>query len=70
MALPQRKAEIPFFQRLVLPWEKKLELDRYLIWDGSYRWFCSANVVPLERYRTGEELDRIRVNVLRRFWRL
>jgi hypothetical protein len=66
----QRKEEIPFFQRLILPWEKKLQFDTYLVWDGSYRWFCSDNVIPLDRYRTSEEIDRIRANVLRRLWHI
>ena len=47
-------------------WEGKRQRDPFLIWDGSYRWFRSENVVPLERYRTAKEIDRIRINVLLR----
>jgi hypothetical protein len=36
----------------------------YTLWDGSYRWFRSENVVPLERYRSTREIDRICINVL------
>jgi hypothetical protein len=39
-----------FWQGLTFP-----EEDRYLHtskpWDGGYRWFRSANVIPLEQYR-------------------
>jgi len=28
-------------------------------WDGSYRWFTSRNVIPLERYRSAAEWSRI-----------
>jgi hypothetical protein len=28
-------------------------------WRGERRWFRSANVIPLECYRTGEEWRRI-----------
>ena len=47
-------------------WEEKRQRDPFLVWDGSTRWFRSENVVPLERYRTAKEIDRIRVNVLSR----
>jgi hypothetical protein len=38
-----------FWQKLILP-----EEERDLPWDGKgYRWFRSANVIPLEQYRAG-----------------
>ena len=49
-----------------LCWEEKRRQDPFLVWDGSYRWFRSENVVPLERHRTTKEIDQIRVNVLLR----
>jgi hypothetical protein len=66
MKLLRRQGEIPFYQRLILPWEEKRRLDPFLVWSGSYRWFKSGNIVPLERYRSSEEMERIRANVLRR----
>jgi hypothetical protein len=53
-----------FWQKLVLPWEEKRQRDPLLVWDGSYRWFRSENVVVLDRYRSGEEILRIYANVL------
>jgi hypothetical protein len=50
--------------------EEKRQHDPFLVWDGSFRWFRSEKVVPLERYRTSEEIDRIRSNVLRRLQRI
>jgi hypothetical protein len=39
--------EQAFWQKLVLP-----EEDRQYPWDGKgYRWFRSANIIPIERYR-------------------
>jgi hypothetical protein len=45
------------WQRLVLPEEERRWIRN---WEGSYRWFRSANVVPLERYRGAAEMARIR----------
>jgi hypothetical protein len=68
LLLRKRGREIPLYRRLVLPWEEKRRLDLFLVWNGSYRWFRSENVVPLERYRGPEEMERIRANVLQRLW--
>jgi hypothetical protein len=64
MRQPQRKGEVPLYQKLVLPWEEKLRSNRYLIWDGSYRWFCSDNIIPLERYRDSAAIQRIKTNIM------
>ena len=34
-------------------------------WDGSYRWFRSPNIIPLERYRSPDEWGRICAVLLR-----
>jgi hypothetical protein len=62
----QRKPEKPFYQKRILPWEEKLRLDSFLVWDGGYRWFQSANVIPLERYRDVTVIRRIKANILDR----
>ncbi len=62
----QKREEIPFYRRLILPWEEKLRYDTFLVWDGSYRWFRSENVIPLERYQDLETIRRIKVNILNR----
>jgi hypothetical protein len=40
------------------PYEDRLTLTT-APWRGERRWFRSANVIPLERYRTDEEWRRI-----------
>ncbi len=59
-----------FFRRFVLCEEERLKRYPTTVWMGGYRWFRSDNVIPLERYRTPEELDRIRINLLRRYLQL
>jgi hypothetical protein len=67
MVQPQRNEKREaFYRRLILPWEDKRQHDPFLVWDGSFRWFRSENVIPLDHYRTAVEIDRIRANVLRR----
>jgi len=43
-----------FFRRVVIPQE-----DRHLFtsapWSGEYRWFRTANVVPIEHWRRLED---------------
>jgi hypothetical protein len=48
----------------VLSWEEQRRLNPFLVWDGSFRWFRSENVIPLERYRSLKEIERIQINVL------
>ncbi len=65
MVQPQRNEKREaFYRRLILCWEEKQQRDPFLVWDGSFRWFKSENVVPLERYRNSEEVERIRANIL------
>jgi hypothetical protein len=52
-----------FWRRLTLPVEGK---SKDWWWDGGYRWFKSANVIPLERYRGPAEMARIRKVLLGR----
>ena len=60
---PAQKRE-DFWRHLTLPVECKPYWWR---WEGiGYRWFESANVVPLERYRDTAEMERIRTVLLRR----
>jgi len=71
MRPPQRKGEVALYRKLVLPWEEKLRLNRHLIWDGSYRWFCSDNLIPLERYQDSIAIQRIKTKILDkmpRYW--
>ena len=64
LLLRKRGREIPLYRRLVLPWEEKRRLDPFLVWNGSYRWFKSENIIPLERYQDSETMARVRSNVL------
>ena len=59
-----------FLRQLVLPEEDRRRRFPTSVWTGGYRWFRSKNVIPLERYRTSKEIDRIRVNILRRYLQL
>jgi hypothetical protein len=58
------------FRGYVLCEEERLRRHPSTVWAGGYRWFRSENVVLLERYRTSEEVDRIRTNLLRRLRRI
>jgi hypothetical protein len=55
------------FRKFALCEEERLKRYPTTVWTGGYRWFRSPNVIPLERYRTPEQIDRIRLNVLRRY---
>jgi hypothetical protein len=66
MRLPLRvKVNEPFWQRKILCWESKKHYDPSYVWDGTYRWFQSSNVVKLEDYRDSVEIARIRENILK-----
>jgi hypothetical protein len=45
--------EDTFWQKLVLPEEDRKRLLG-VEWRGGYRWFRSANIVPIEHYRRPE----------------
>jgi hypothetical protein len=58
-----------FWQKLVSAWEDKRQRGPFWTWDGSYRWFRSENVIPLERYRDAAAINRIKINLLSKIWR-
>jgi hypothetical protein len=45
----QAEDEDAFWRKLVLPQEERMRLS--IPWRGGYRWFRSANVVPIEQWR-------------------
>ena len=40
-----------FLRSLIRPEEDRRRLHPELPWRSGYRWFRSANVIPMERYR-------------------
>jgi hypothetical protein len=50
-ALAQYEQEHEFARQILLPEEERLALPTSIPWQGGYRWFQSANVVCLEKYR-------------------
>jgi hypothetical protein len=44
-----RDGEDAFWRKLTLPQEDRLAAG--LSWKGGYRWFRSANVIPIEQHR-------------------
>jgi hypothetical protein len=62
----RRRNDDAFWQRLVLPEEERRWIRD---WEGSYRWFRSVNVIPLERYRSSADMARIRTVLLGRYGR-
>jgi hypothetical protein len=63
--LPVLRTNDSFFRRFVLPEEEKQRITS-VPWRGEFRWFCSSNVVPLERYRTPDEWRRVCAALLHR----
>jgi hypothetical protein len=57
-ALGEYEAKFAFARHLVPPQEEWLRYTA-VKWDGSYRWFRSANVICLEKVRRLKELGRI-----------
>jgi hypothetical protein len=53
------KDDEEFLRWLVFPHEERRHLTS-APWRGEYRWFRSANVVALERYRNKADWARIR----------
>ena len=51
MVIKDDEADEAFLQTLIRPEEDRLHLHPELPWRGGYRWFRSANVIPMERYR-------------------
>jgi hypothetical protein len=42
-----------FLRSLLRCEEDRRRLHPEVKWSGGYRWFRSANVIPMEKYRTG-----------------
>ena len=66
MELNRKWDEDRFWQGLILPEEDRRRLYPWMPWKGSYRWFRSANVVDLWRYRNSVEKARICAVLLRK----
>ena len=49
-ALEAYDQEHAFARSVLLPEEDRANLTAAR-WEGGYRWFRSANVIPMERYR-------------------
>jgi hypothetical protein len=52
--------EEAFWQKRVLSEEDHIRLG--VEWKGGYRWFRSANIVPLEHYRLPESLPQCKAS--------
>jgi hypothetical protein len=52
-------SETTFWQRMILPEEDRRNQPDPPLWNGSYRWFRSANVIDLWSYRSAGEKQRI-----------
>jgi hypothetical protein len=44
------EAEEAFYRHLIFPEEERRQLTSAK-WDGSFRWFRSPNIIPIEKYR-------------------
>lgn len=51
MSIETTEDDEAFLRSLIRPEEDRRRLHPELPWRGGYRWFCSANVIPMERYR-------------------
>jgi hypothetical protein len=56
---PQRDLDETFWQKRILPEEDRRSLPIPPLWNGSYHWFRSPNIVDLWRYRSPAEKRRI-----------
>jgi hypothetical protein len=56
---PQPNLGDTFWQKRILPEEDRRSRLFPPQWNGSYRWFRSANVVDLWHYRSADEKQRI-----------
>jgi hypothetical protein len=64
-AIQRQLVNETFWRKKILPVELKRLYDPSFVWEGSFRWFQSANVVRLEDYRDSAEMARIRMNILK-----
>jgi hypothetical protein len=51
MSIENAEDDEAFLRSLIRPEEDRRLLHPELPWQGGYRWFRSANVIPMERYR-------------------
>lgn len=57
--IPQGDSDETFWQKMILPEEDRRNRPVPPLWNGSYRWFRSPNIVDLWHYRSSEEKRRI-----------
>ena len=50
MSIEDDEDDEAFLRSLIRPEEDRRRLHPELPWLGGYRWFHSANVIPMERY--------------------
>jgi hypothetical protein len=55
----QRDLDDTFWQKRILPEEDRRGRPIPPLWNGSYRWFRSPNIVDLWHYRSPTEKRRI-----------
>ena len=48
-----------FWRRMILPEEDRRCQPKPPLWNGSYRWFRSPNVIDLWHYRSAADKQRI-----------
>jgi hypothetical protein len=56
---PLFREDEPLARRFTLPVEERPHLTDLGMWNGSYRWFRSANVIDLWGYRSPTEQQRM-----------
>jgi hypothetical protein len=59
-----KQGSTAFWQKLVMPEEKRRMCPAAPSWAGGFRWFQSHNVVDLQCYRSPVEKERIRAVLL------
>ena len=56
---PQRDLDETYWRKRILPEEDRRSRPIPPLWNGSYRWFRSSNIVDLWHYRSPAEKRRI-----------
>jgi hypothetical protein len=56
---PQHDLDETFWQKRILPEEDRRNRPIQPLWNGSYSWFRSPNIVDLWHYRSSAEKRRI-----------
>ena len=52
MSIETEEDDEALLRSLIQPEEDRLRLHPELPWRGGYRWFRSANIIPMEKYRS------------------